>query len=109
VDNLEVGQQADLRLQACPYPDFGTLPARVLAIAPDALPPQPLQDGVREGETVAVSGLYEVILRLEKVALQSAARRCDVRFGMALTADITTRQESLLRFVLRKTRLWVGS
>lgn len=107
IDNIKPGQRADLRLQACPYPDFGTLRARVVAISPDALRPQPIQAGGKEGEPIAVSGLYEVTLQLEQLALRSAARRCDVRLGMALTADITTRQEALLRFVLRKTRLWI--
>jgi hypothetical protein len=31
-----------------------------------------------------------------------------VKLGMRLQADITTRQETLLRFVLRKTRILVG-
>lgn len=109
VANIKPGQQANLRLQACPYPDFGTLPARVVAISPDALPPQPLEEGSKEGERVAVSGLYEVTLQLLKKDLRTPSQRCEVRLGMALTADITTRQEPLLKFVLRKTRLFVGS
>jgi multidrug efflux pump subunit AcrA (membrane-fusion protein) len=107
IDNIKAGQRADLRLQACPYPDFGTLRARVVAISPDALPPQPIQSGGKEVEPVAMSGLYEVTLQLEQLALRSAARLCDVRLGMALTADIITHRETLLRFILRKTRLLV--
>ena len=105
VDNVMPGQRADLRLQGCPYPDYGTLPARVVAIAPDALPAREDLEGVGAAGTT----LYEVTLRPEKKALQAAARRCEVRIGMSLIADITTRQETLLRFVLRKTRILVGN
>jgi HlyD family secretion protein len=109
VANIKVGQRADLRLQACPYPDFGTLPAEVLTISPDALPPQPLESGAKEGERIAINGLYEVTLKLLRRELRTANRKCEIRLGMALTADITTRQEPLMQFVLRKTRLWVGN
>jgi multidrug efflux pump subunit AcrA (membrane-fusion protein) len=105
VDNVMPGQRADLRLQGCPYPDYGTLPAVVVAIAPDALPAREDTEGFDSAGTT----LYEVTLRPEKKALQAAARRCEVRIGMALIADITTRQETLLRFVLRKTRILLGN
>lgn len=105
VDNVLPGQRADLRLQGCPYPDFGTLPARVVAIAPDALP----AGSVPAGGPLSQSNLYEVTLQPQKRALQTARRRCEARIGMGVVADITTRQESLLRFVLRKTRILVGS
>jgi len=100
VDNVELGQKADVRLQGCPYPDFGTLTAKVVAISPDALP---------AAEAEAASNYYEVTLKPDKLALKAASRRCEVRIGMGLIADITTRQEPLLRFVLRKTRILVGS
>ncbi|MFN9244463.1 MAG: HlyD family secretion protein [Cyanobacteriota bacterium] len=109
VDLVVPGQRADLRLQACPFPDFGTLPARVMAISPDALPAQSEPESSEVGERPPLNGLYEVTLRLEKRALQSRSRRCVTRLGMALNADITTKEESVLSFVLRKTRLWVGS
>ena len=105
VDNLLPGQRADLRLQGCPYPDFGTLPGRVLAIAPDALPAAAVPDG----GPLSRSNLYEVTLEPQGRALKAVKRLCEVRIGMAVVADITTRQESLLRFVLRKTRILLGS
>lgn len=102
IDNVRVAQHADLRLQGCPYPDFGTLPARVTAISPDA------QSAEAAGVPTAGSSSYEVTLKPKRLHLSVAGRGCDVRLGMALSADITTRQESLLRFVLRKTRILVG-
>lgn len=103
IDNIQPGQHAELRLQGCPYPDFGTLPATVIAISPDALP---ADESAHAG---GGSGFYEVTLRPTRLTLRAGTRSCQARIGMALLADITTRQESLLRFVLRKTRMLVGN
>jgi len=106
VQDIIPGQRADLRIASCPYPDFGTLPARVISVSPDALP----QRGVAEGtEGVAPSSnLYEVTLKPLRLVLRGSARSCAVKMGMHLKADILTREETVLRFVLRKTRLLVG-
>lgn len=103
IDNVQPGQSAELRLQGCPYPDYGTLPARVVAISPDAIP---LPESEQPGATTTA---YEVTLKPTKLSLQASGLRCEARIGMPLLADITTRQESLLRFVLRKTRILLGS
>lgn len=36
INQIRVGQITQLRLSACPYPDYGTLPGKVKTIAPDA-------------------------------------------------------------------------
>lgn len=93
VETVRVGQRADLRLAGCPYPDFGTLTARVVAVSPDALPE---------------SNGYEVTLKPQNIWLSSRTRRCEVKIGMPVVADIRTKEETILRFVLRKMRLLVG-
>lgn len=107
IARVEPGQRADLRLVGCPYPDFGTLPARVVSLAPDALAAQAAPgDGSAGSATLAG---YEVTLRPRSTALLSPSRRsCALRQGMDLTADISTREETVLRFLLRQSRLWVG-
>lgn len=105
VDQVQPGQRADLRLIGCPYPDFGTLGARVVTVSPDALPQAGrATEGGTEGAPEA-SNLYEVTLKPATIEMRSGSRRCEVKLGMQLQADIITRQESLLSFVLRKTRL----
>lgn len=107
IARVEPGQRADLRLVGCPYPDFGTLPARVVSVAPDALAAQAAPGYVSAG-SAALTG-YEVTLRPVGTELLSPSRRsCALRQGMDLTADISTRQETVLRFLLRRSRLWVG-
>jgi len=98
VANLRRGQAADLKVAGCPYPDFGTLPATVVAVAPDA------------SASAAAPGTnaFEVTLQPTRTVLQTGGRRCELRQGMELEAAITTRQETVLGFVLRKARLLVG-
>ncbi len=110
ITNVEVGQRADLRIGGCPYPDYGTLKAQVVSIAPEAsLPPT---SGGPGGSAAAPpspqAGGYEVTLRPDGTVLRSRTRRCDLRHGMDLTADITTRVETVLGFLLRKARLTTG-
>lgn len=107
IARVEPGQRADLRLVGCPYPDFGTLQARVVSLAPDALAAQAAPGDVSAG-SAALTG-YEVTLRPVGTELLSPSRRsCALRQGMDLTADISTREETVLRFLLRQSRLWVG-
>jgi multidrug efflux pump subunit AcrA (membrane-fusion protein) len=115
IARVEPGQRADLRLVGCPYPDFGTLRARVVSVAPDALPAAGV--GVSGSASAEPDGLtslagpagFEVTLRPDARELVTpSGRSCSLRQGMDLTADITTRQETVLRFLLRRTRLFVG-
>ncbi|EDY37257.1 secretion protein HlyD [Cyanobium sp. PCC 7001] len=114
IANVKAGQRADLRLAGCPFPDFGTLRAEVLSVAPDAF----VSAGVADpGGMPAPSGSgnvgvgasgYEVTLRPESRELRSRSRSCALRLGMDLTADITTRVETVHQFLLRRTRLILG-
>ncbi|MCX5930672.1 MAG: HlyD family efflux transporter periplasmic adaptor subunit [Cyanobacteria bacterium] len=114
IANVEAGQRADLRLAGCPYPDFGTLRARVISVAPDALASGAAPD---PGSTLPATGpgnagegssSYVVTLRPEHTQLRSSSRSCALRVGMDLTADIVTRVETVLQFLLRRTRLLLG-
>jgi multidrug efflux pump subunit AcrA (membrane-fusion protein) len=98
ISSLRPGQRADLKVAGCPYPDYGTLPARVQAVAPDAT--------AAAGANGARS--FEVTLQPESTVLQAGGRSCALQQGMELEAAITTQQETVLAFVLRKARLWVG-
>jgi multidrug resistance efflux pump len=98
VANLRRGQTADLKVAACPYPDFGTLAATVIATAPDA-----------SAQATGSAGYgFEVSLQPMRNVLQAGGRRCELRQGMELEAAITTRQETVLSFALRKARLLTG-
>jgi multidrug efflux pump subunit AcrA (membrane-fusion protein) len=109
IDNVKPGQRVDLRLAGCPFPDFGTLRGTVRSVSPDAVraaappdqPPSPAPAGASVG--------YEVTVVPQATVMRSGSRRCDVRLGMDFTADVTTRIETVLRFVLRKGRFLLPS
>jgi multidrug resistance efflux pump len=115
IGNVSPGQGADLRVSGCPFPDYGTLPAKVTSVSPDAVSSR-LQESSRPDEgpgaspnpTLGMVG-YEVSLVPDRRQLRSAGRLCDLRIGMDVIADIATRRESVLMFLLRKARLQVGA
>ncbi len=92
ITNVEIGQHADLRVSGCPYPDYGTLAAKVVSVAPE----------------VSVERGYEVTLKPQREQLNSARDQCALRIGMDVQADITTKRETVLGFLLRKARLGTG-
>ncbi|UKO99922.1 HlyD family efflux transporter periplasmic adaptor subunit [Nostoc sp. UHCC 0870] len=100
VNKVKPGQQVQMRVSACPYPDYGTLRGTVKTIAPDALPianntslPSPPKAG------------YEVIIEPQTPYVGRGARQCQLKSGMEGQADIISRQETVLHFILRKARL----
>lgn len=117
IANVKPGQRADLRVSGCPYPDFGTLPGRVVSIAPDAVSVGASSDQAAAGSAQAPAAgelagaagssgsAYQVTIQPERTQLQAGSRRCELRLGMDLNADITTRIETVLQFLLRKVRL----
>ncbi|CAK6698137.1 MULTISPECIES: HlyD family secretion protein [unclassified Synechococcus] len=112
ITKVEVDQRADLRITGCPYPDYGTLKARVVSIAPEAsLPgsadPEAGRNGTAQPAPIP-GGYYEVTLQPEGTVLRSRTRSCELRLGMDLSADITTRLETVFGFLLRKVRLSTG-
>ncbi len=114
IANVEPGQRAHLRLAGCPFPDFGTLGAQVVSVSPDAQASgttadstlSPAGPGGSGGDWG--SGGYLVTLAPEQTQLRSPSRSCALRPGMDLRADITTRVETVLQFLLRRSRLLVG-
>ena len=105
IDDLKPQQQADLKLSGCPYPDFGTMKASVASIAPDTGLTQ-AESGV-EGFGRQFDG-YKVNLQPRSLELVAGERRCKLRQGMKLKADIVTRRETVLQFFMRKARLTSG-
>ncbi|TVS02452.1 MAG: HlyD family efflux transporter periplasmic adaptor subunit [Cyanobium sp. PLM2.Bin73] len=111
INNLEIGQRADLRISGCPFPDFGTLKGQVNAIEPDAVSGQ-VQPLPRDGAPPVIrgegSGMYAVNVQPDAPALVSGSRRCELKMGMDVQGDITTRVDTVLSFLLRKARLISG-
>lgn len=106
IGNVEIGQAVHMRVSACPYPDYGILRGTVAAISPDAVI---AQAGVgNESRGVRSRGGnsgYEVTVTPDTLSLGTPERNCAIQVGMDGQAEIVSREETILRFFLRKARL----
>ena len=102
VGTIKASQQAYLRIAGCPYPEFGVLEARVLSISADTINQS---DG---GDGRGPAG-FQVSLKPSTKPLTNGDRRCALRHGMDVQADIVTRKTTILGFILTKLRLTTGT
>ena len=108
VGKLELGQTAQMRVSACPYSDYGTLKGTVAAIAPDAVAPQADNTNTSATNTITNgrgASFYEVVIEPNETILGKENNQCVVQLGMEGQADIVTKEETVLQFLLRKARL----
>lgn len=87
-----------MRVSAYSYPDYGTLKGAVRGITADAITPQ------NNGDT-PVAPYYEVTIEAEKLYLERGSQQYPIQPGMEITADIISKEETVLTFILRKARL----
>ena len=110
IGKLKKGQTAQMRVSACPYSDYGTLKGTVTAIAPDAAFPQPDNNTNTSSTANALSqqtggAFYEVTIEPNNLSLGKENNQCAIQLGMEGKTDIITREETVLKFLLRKARL----
>jgi multidrug efflux pump subunit AcrA (membrane-fusion protein) len=98
ISKVAIGQPVQMRVTAYPYPDYGVLPGKVQAIAPDVTT-------LRDGSGSSLS-YYEITIQPDQPYLTRDNRQYPLQAGMEVRADIISRQETLLQFLLRKARLW---
>ncbi|KAI9131474.1 HlyD family secretion protein [Acaryochloris sp. CCMEE 5410] len=99
INQVKTGQMVQMRVSACPYTDYGTLQGTVMKVSPDAIP-------VNDASGPATSpAFYEVTVQPRTLYMGNQQRWCRLQFGMEGRADIVSRQETVLQFVLKKARL----
>ncbi|MBD2516105.1 HlyD family efflux transporter periplasmic adaptor subunit [Nostoc sp. FACHB-973] len=101
IDKVKPGEKVRMMVSACPYPDYGTLKGTVTTVASDAL--SPVKNGTDSSVNQVVA--YEVTIQPQTLYLGRGDRQCHLKSGMEGRADIISRQETVLRFILRKARL----
>ncbi|TAF07203.1 MAG: HlyD family efflux transporter periplasmic adaptor subunit [Nostocales cyanobacterium] len=100
IKKVAVGQKVTLRVDACPYPDYGTLEGVLKTISPDVITTQ------NSHQSVATSNSYfEATIKPDKLGFGNGNHQCYIQSGMQVKADIISREETALRFILRKARL----
>lgn len=106
IGKVKTGQRVQMRVSACSYPDYGTLPGTVSTISPDAIAPH--SNGVNTSvgsNTNTASPAYDVTIEPERFQLNSTGQNCPIQSGMEGRADIITTEETVLTFILTKARL----
>jgi multidrug efflux pump subunit AcrA (membrane-fusion protein) len=98
ISQLRPGQEATMKVSACPTAEFGVLPARVTSVSADTVP----QSGEPSNAAAAV---YEVVLHPLQTSLKGRQGSCILRPGMKLIGDVVTRRTTVLAFLLNKLRL----
>ncbi len=101
VNKIAIGQKVQLRVDACPYPDYGTAKGIVKTIAPDVITPQS-KDTTTNSPGISY---FEVTIRPENNSFGNNHRQCLLQAGMSATSEIISREETALQFMLRKARL----
>jgi HlyD family type I secretion membrane fusion protein len=104
---VEIGQKVQLRVSAYPYPDYGVLNAKVVAIAPDVKnsPTNINPDGAENPQAKAAPASYEVTIQPEQPYLEKGGQKYPIQAGMEAQADIISKEETVLTYILRKMRL----
>jgi HlyD family secretion protein len=106
ISQVKIGQAVQIRIESCPYPDYGVAQGKVSAIAPDAK--QPNSNSISNFNSSGnVPAVYDVTIPLQDLILQTSERSCTLKAGMQGRADIVAQQETILTFILRKMRLLV--
>ena len=109
IGKLVTGQDVQMRVSACPYPDYGTLKGRVKEISSDAVSPQINGNSfLGNGSTSQAQTrgtFYEVMIKPNSLSLGTGNNKCILQLGMEGRADIITREETVFKFLLRKARL----
>lgn len=95
VSDCRVGK-VQMRISAYPYPDYGVLKGAVRAISPDT---------IAATQSITTATFYEVTIEPERPFLVKGDRSYFLQSGMEATAEIISQEETLLQFILRKTRL----
>ncbi|MBF2070545.1 HlyD family efflux transporter periplasmic adaptor subunit [Fischerella thermalis] len=102
IKKVAIGHKVQLRIDACPYPDYGTLKGVVAGISPDAI--TPVNNNIDAAKSGAAS-YFEATIQPQSLTFGNGERQCQIQSGMQAKADIISREETLLQFMLRKARL----
>nr|WP_211176024.1 HlyD family efflux transporter periplasmic adaptor subunit [Brasilonema sp. UFV-L1] len=105
IKKVAVAQSVQLRLDSCPYPDYGTLKGTVSSISPDAITSGSNSGTLTTSSSTVGASYFEVTVKPETLTFGRGEYKCHLQAGMAATADIISKEETALQYLLRKARL----
>ncbi len=105
IDKIKTGQAVQMQVSACPYPDYGTLKGTVKTVAPDTLATTQ-NNSIISTPQIAT---YEINIEPQSLFVGKGNHLCYLKSGMEGRADIISRQETVMQFILRKAKLITNS
>jgi HlyD family secretion protein len=103
IQKVEVGQEVLLRVDACPFPDYGTLRAVVSHISPDVVTNG--NNHIGTATTTLPGSYFQATVQPQSLTFGHGDRQCRLQSGMNTKADIISREETALQFIFRRARL----
>jgi hemolysin D len=104
---VNLGQEAEIKLETFPYTRYGTVTAKVTTITADAVMQTPQaaaqqQGGEKEGKQAAPSGgaVFPATLTLSKNTIDVDGKQIRLAPGMNVTAEIKTGQRRVIEYLL---------
>jgi HlyD family secretion protein len=104
INKVANGSEVKMRVNGCPYTEYGTLNGTVKTISADTIAADPSPSG-NNSASVAKSSAYEVTVQPNSKVLGNGKNTCRLKFGMNGRADIITKKETVLTFMLKKAKL----
>jgi multidrug efflux pump subunit AcrA (membrane-fusion protein) len=108
ISKVNINQAAQIKISACPYPDYGTLKGMVTQVSPDAIQlnsKDKTELNSNSSSSKSERIFYEVTIKPESLSLSQGNNKCSLQLGMEGNADIISQEETLLKFLLIKARL----
>jgi multidrug efflux pump subunit AcrA (membrane-fusion protein) len=105
ISNVKVGQTVQMRVSACPYTDYGVGSGKVIQVSADAKSIDKANGNGGSPQAPTASGVYEVTIKPDQLALNRGGKTCQIRSGMDGRTDIISKEETVLEFMLKKARL----
>jgi HlyD family type I secretion membrane fusion protein len=104
ISKIELGQPVEMRVSACPYPDYGTLSGVVSQISKDTTKPNSASE-ISAQSAMPSPDVYQVTVKPASHTFGRGNKQCTLQMGMDGRTDIITKEETVLQFFLRKIKL----
>ncbi len=101
IDKVKTGQPVQMQVSACPYPDYGTLKGIVKTVGADVLATTQ-NNSIISTPQIAT---YQINIEPQSLFLGKGNHLCYLKSGMEGRADIISRRETVMQFILRKSKL----
>jgi HlyD family secretion protein len=106
INKVLKGSETQMRVNGCPYTEYGTLKGIVTNISADTVAATSNQTVIDSQASAAQKpSAYEVTIQPKALFLGKGTDICRLKFGMDGRVDIITHRQTVLTFLLKKAKL----